>query len=354
MKHLLILVMIISLLGTAVGCSNGLVSDSEKELSGGEIPTQETKPETSSGRNEPENITTDDTGGQEENDNEPPEVEQPEENQSENETPEVIPPTVEQPEIIPPVIETPEVKPPIIEPPIVEPPETEAPEIEPPEVLPPIVPPNNAMLLINELKTEYSSSAKRAEFIEFKVTNAGNLKGISVHFMFNANNPFVYNFPDVNVRKGEYITLHLRTLEDTCVNELGDNLSLSGGTDSCPTSRDLWVAGSEKYLHKTDIVYLKDASGKIFDAIIMNEKPSLTWNKNQSHFTEIAEYLCNEGAWESADGEKPTAFDAVDTSAIGSSYLRSVCRYEWRANHSNPTDWYVCDAGYTSPGLSNK
>jgi len=352
MKNLFFKVMIFSLLVSVVGCSNGLVSDSEKELSGGDLPTQETKPETISGQNEPENINTDDTGGQEQNENEPPEVVTPEIEQNETEKPEVEKPEENQSEN-----ETPEVKPPIIEPPIVEPSEEEPPETEPPEMLPPIeppiTPPNNAMLLINELKTEFSSSSKHAEYIEFKVTNAGNLNGISVHIMYNANNPFVYNFPDVNVGKGEYITLHLRTIENNCVNELEDNLSLSGGTDSCPTSRDLWVAGSEKHLHKTDIVYLKDASGKIIDSIVMNEKPSLTWNKSQSHFQVIVENLCNVGAWESEDGEKPTAFDAVNTSSIGSSYIKSVCRYEWRQNHFNTTDWYINPTSST-PGLPNQ
>jgi len=209
------------------------------------------------------------------------------------------------------------------------------------------------VLVINELRTEYSSTAKRAEYIEFKVTQEGNLNGISVHIMYNANNPFVYNFPDINVTLGEYITLHLRTVDNNSKDELGDNLALSGGVESCPTARDLWVSGSEKYLHKTDIVYLKDASGKIIDAVIMYEKPSLSWNKNQSHFAAIAEYLCSVGAWESKDAETPTAFDAVDASSIGASYTKSVCRYEWRANHFNTTDWYVTKTNPT-PGFANQ
>jgi len=389
MKRFLVLVMIISLLTVAIlGCSNGLVS-SKEDLSGGDKPTQETKP-TNPGQNEPEIGNSNVTDEQEQTEPETPEVvppkidqkeiekpeaEKTEENQSEKETPEVIPPTVEQPEVVPPVIETPEViqpevKPPVdpppvdppvvvppvdpppVEPPEVETPETEPPIIEPPEIIPPIVPPNITMLLINELKTEYSYSAKRAEFIEFKILTAGNLNGISVHILNNASNPFVYNFPAVDVAKGEYVTLHLRTVDSNCKDELGDNLALSGGIDSCPTARDLWVAGSEKYLYKTDIVYIKDASGNILDAVVMNDKPSATWNNSQSHFQAITEFLCSVGAWESADGEKPTAYDAVDTSTVGSNYMRSVCRYEWRQNHFNTSDWYVSKTNY-SPGLPN-
>ncbi len=214
------------------------------------------------------------------------------------------------------------------------------------------MPPNNAVLLINELRTEYSISSKRAEYIEFKVLAEGNLNGLSVHIMNDASNPFVYNLPDVNVNKSEYITLHLRTLEKNCVNELGDNLALSGGNDSCPTARDLWVEGSNKYLYKTDIVYLQDASGNIMDAVVLNENPNKTWDKAVSHFQAITEFLFNVGAWESKDGEKPTPLDAVDTSAVSTSYIKCVCRYEWRANHFNATDWYI-NTTISTPGLAN-
>jgi len=171
--------------------------------------------------------------------------------------------------------------------------------------------------------------------------------------MFNAKNPFVYYFPAVDVKQGEYITLHLRTLEDNCVDEFGDNLSLSGGNDSCPTAMDLWIEGSDKILHPTDIVYIQNSSGKVLDAIIMNAAPSAAWNKNQSHFTQIAEFLIANGAWECEDGETPTPYDAVVTSAVGTSLYKSVCRYELRSNHFNTTDWYVSGKG-TSPGLPNK
>ena len=356
MKHLLILVMIISLLLTAVGCSNGLVS-SKDDLSGGDKPALETTPEASPDQNEPENNNSDDTGGQKQNEPETPEVvpseietpeveqkepetqevETPEENQSEKETPEVEQPVIETPEVVPPIEEPPEV-----EPPIVEPPETEPPIIEPQEI---------NLLQINELRTEPAVSTKRAEFIEFKAMRAGNLNGISVHIMNDAKKPYIYYFPDINVALGEYITLHLRTLDGNCKDELGDNLSLSGGTESCATARDLWVAGNYKYLNTTDIVYLQDASGKVLDAVVLNKNPSGKWEINQEHFAQITEFLFNAGAWESKDGEKPTPYDAVDTSAITNSN-KSVCRYEWRQNHFNTTDWYI-NAIIATPGLPN-
>jgi hypothetical protein len=207
---------------------------------------------------------------------------------------------------------------------------------------------------INELRTEYSKDASRAEFVEFKVKSAGNLGGLRLYIMYNSKKPFVFDFPPVDVKQGEYITLHLRTLENSCINELGENLSESEGTDSSPIARDLWISGSLKLLHKTDIVYLQDANGRILDAVILNEEPGETWKKNQSHFTEIIENLYNSGAWKSEDGNLPGPFDTIDTSTIKSSATKSISRYENKENTHTAKDWHITNTGGVSPGLPNK
>ena len=52
---------------------------------------------------------------------------------------------------------------------------------------------------INELRTEYSSTASRAEFIEFKVKSAGNLDGLKLYIMWDAKKPYVFDLPSVEV-----------------------------------------------------------------------------------------------------------------------------------------------------------
>jgi len=207
---------------------------------------------------------------------------------------------------------------------------------------------------INELRTEYSKDASRAEFVEFKVKSAGNLEGLRLYIMYNAKKPFVFDFPPVDVKPGEYITLHLRTLESSCINELGEDLSESEGTDSSSISRDFWVPGSTKLLHKTDIVYLQDANGRILDAVILNEEPDETWKKNFSHFAEIIEYLHDIGAWKSMDGNLPGPLDAVDTSTIKSSATKSISRHEGKENTHTVKDWHITNTGGATPGLPNK
>jgi hypothetical protein len=205
---------------------------------------------------------------------------------------------------------------------------------------------------INELRTEYSSP--RAEFIEFKIKSAGDLDGLQLFIMWNAKETYIFDFPAADVKSGEYVTLHLRTLASNCVNELGEDLSESTGTDSSPTARDLWVSGSTKRLHKTDIVYLQDANGNILDAVILNETPDETWDKNRAHFAGIAEYLYNKGAWKSADGQLPGPFDAVDTSTIKTSATKSISRYESKENTHTANDWYITGNGGATPGQPNK
>jgi hypothetical protein len=143
-------------------------------------------------------------------------------------------------------------------------------------------------------------------------------------------------------------------LENGCIDELGDNLSLSGGFEACPTARDLWVAGTAELLHKTDIVYLQDANGSIIDAVVMNENPSATWNSNQAHFAEITDTLYNCGMWKSSAGQKPAPFDAVNTSAIGTAYGISISRDEDMENTHSASDRYVTGIGGLTPGKPNQ
>jgi len=287
------------------------------------------------------------------------------------EKPEVLIPEAVPPVIIPPEIITPETVPPEVLPPETIPPEEVTPEdgtqegeleegeTETDEETPIIEititePQYTALLQINELRTEIPSVGKSAEFIEIKVVKGGSMEGLYLYSFFNnGQDSFIYIFPEIDVTAGEYITLHLRELEScSCWDELRDDLTISGGVDSCPTARDLWVSGNTKLLYKTDIVYIQDVNGKIMDAVIINEKPSASWNSNQARFAEIAERLFNAGMWQTDNGKIPTPLDAVNTSGIGNNSYKTVSRYEGRQNTHSAKDWFVSNA--LTPGLPNK
>ena len=253
------------------------------------------------------------------------------------------------PEIVPPQEgELEKTEPEEIEPEETKPEEDETQEIETPKT----EPQETAILQINELRTMYSLLSNNAEYIEFKVMTAGTLDGISLYITYAEHDTFIYNFPAVDVTQNDYITLHLRKMQIACVDELGENLSLSGGNEACPTARDLWVAGNDKWLLNTDIVYLQDAKGGIMDAIIMSEKSGSTWDNDHAYFADITENLFNCGMWKSANGQKPTPLDAVNTQAIKTNIYKSVSRYEGRENTHSAKDWFISNV--LTPGLPNK
>ena len=203
-------------------------------------------------------------------------------------------------------------------------------------------------LLINELRTEYSKP--RCEFIELKTIEAGNLGALRMFIAGNDKAPLLYEFPSIEAASGEYITLHLRTIEEGCHDELGDNLAESGGTDSSPAARDLWIPGATKLLRKTDAVYLLDQDDGVVDAVMISESADPWWNKN--YFAEAAEFLFSKGAWKSPDEKMCSPAAAVSSS--GTTATRTICRDETLGTRSGTAaDWYITATSSATPGKPN-
>jgi len=203
-------------------------------------------------------------------------------------------------------------------------------------------------LQINELRTEYSRP--KAEFIEFKMFSDGNLGGLRVFVVGNDKSPLLYEFEPVEVKTGDYVVLHLRTLEEAlCVDEYGENLNESSGTDSSPTARDFWIPGSNKLLHKTDAVYVLDQDDEVLDAVMIAESSSPSWGN--TNFADAAEFLFSKGAWKSPAEKVCSPADAVNSSA--STLTRSISRKEMAENTHTAADWYIAKTSGVSPGKPN-
>jgi len=203
-------------------------------------------------------------------------------------------------------------------------------------------------LLINEIRTEYSKP--KGEFIEMKTLQAGNLGALRVFIAGNYKAPMVYEFPPVEVAGGEYVTLHLRTTEESNRDELGSNLDESGGADSSPTARDIWIPGSSKLLHKTDVIYLLDQDDRVIDSVLISESDDPWWSKD--YLAEAAELLFKAGAWESPDGKICSPADAVSSS--GTTLTRTICRDETlKESSGTAADWYITVNSSATPGKPN-
>jgi hypothetical protein len=211
-------------------------------------------------------------------------------------------------------------------------------------------------LVFNEIRTEYSKP--KVEFLEFVSRGAGNLGAMRLFVAGHSVSTPVYEFPPVEVKAGEYIVLHLRTIEEGCLDETGANLALSGGADAQSSARDFWLPGAKKVLHKTDAVWLVDQDDKIIDAILLSEKSDAKWSSDK--VAEAANLFGREKAWlpsgnKSANplpaGWAPGASDAVF--AFGATVTRTICRNEAVAQKPCAENWYITANSSATPGKPN-
>ena len=214
---------------------------------------------------------------------------------------------------------------------------------------------NNRMpsLVINEVCTEPASAAagKKEEFIEFKTKSAGNLGAMKIVINSNSNaaKQTIYEFSPVEVKKDEYITLYLRTYNQSSKNEYTDDLGESAGVNASPTGRDFWMPEETKLLHKTAMIYVLNQDGKVIDAVVISENPDNWWAKD--YFAETAEFLFSKGAWKSPDGKVCGPANAVISTKVTAT--RTICRDETVEDSDTAKDWYITDTSCATPGRPN-
>jgi hypothetical protein len=205
---------------------------------------------------------------------------------------------------------------------------------------------------INELRTEMSKP--RVEFIELKMLSDGNLAGVRLFAASNGTDTPIYEMPAVEVSKGEFVLVHLRTPDYiNGVDELGDDLTLSTADDpkaqaDCPQNmRDLWLPGSKEILRKSDAVYFMDQMDTIIDAVVFCDKlkEGEKWSINPN-FINAMDILTGSGVWtgDGIDG----AFDSGGTSPTN-----TISRHENSDDTNTAKDWYKSGTGKASPGKAN-
>jgi len=146
--------------------------------------------------------------------------------------------------------------------------------------------------------------------------------------------------------------LHLRTLEEACVDELAGDLALSGGTEAAPLARDLWISGSEERLRKTDGIALVNQDGMVLDAVLFSEYLSGDWLKEE--LVQFSSLLANAGAWTRRD-QQAGAPQPQDAAMSGTATTtRTICRDESASDTNSAADWYVTVASGATPGLPNR
>jgi len=212
-------------------------------------------------------------------------------------------------------------------------------------------------LVFNELR--FDNSGVKVEFVEFIAQESGNLGAMRLYIAHQSlSNPF-YEFPPAEVKAGDYIVLHTRSVEEGCVDETGTNLGLSAGVDAQKNARDFWIPGNKKYLHNTNGLWLTDQDDRIIDALLICETADLGGISAalRKTFTAAAEFLGREKAWLPASGEIPRdgwipePSDAVLTK--GTTNTRTLCRDEKILHARRAGNWYITATSNATPGTSN-
>jgi len=209
------------------------------------------------------------------------------------------------------------------------------------EPLPPPPDEDAPRLLINEIRTEFSSP--RVEFVEFRALSAGNLGGLRVFvYRSGSRTPTEFEFPPTRVAEGDFVVLHLRTLDVPAVDETAG-------------AHNFRIEGNASRLNKTSAVYVLDGEGNALAAVMLSESDDPSWweGSSRAHFAEVAQFLFDLGAWKSADGSLASPADAVDTSRVGTAVTRSVSRDETVPNTDTAADWYVTANNGATPGAPN-
>jgi len=216
---------------------------------------------------------------------------------------------------------------------------------------------NNRMpkLVINEICTEYynAKAGKKEEYIEFKTKSAGNLGAMRVIINGNANavKQTIYEFSPVEVKKDEYVVLHLRTFDRSSRDEYTDNLNVSGGVNASSEARDFWIPGETKLIHTpASAVYVLDQDDKALAAVMFSSDLSSWWAKD--YLAETAEFLFKQGAWKSVDGKICGPAGAVNSA--GATNSRTICRDETiEENSKTAAEWYITATSSATPGKPN-
>ncbi len=197
---------------------------------------------------------------------------------------------------------------------------------------------NPAKLIFSEIRNAYGTAkvdgntVHKSEFAEFYVLKSGNLSGLEI-YSANDGDEKKYEFPVIEVKSGDYITVHMRKINaegldgEGMISELEDDLTLSTHIDSSKISRDLWSQNEKSVFANTDIIVLRDSSnGKILDSFLCAPSSASSWSDDE--MKAFSEEVLKSGTWKDSSGEfsgnieSAVCSDNITSSACTRSYSR--------------------------------
>ena len=159
-------------------------------------------------------------------------------------------------------------------------------------------------VVITELLVKYGTgtikkeTVYRCEFVELLALTDGNLAGLEIVSGSDGEKK-KYQIPPVEVKAGEVVVVHLRSVGEGCITET-ENLNESTGQHSAKNCRDIWSSNEGSCLNdKSDVVILRNGpDGAIMDAFMYAEDGAEAWKKGCQSF---AESVAEAGIYSSSD-----------------------------------------------------
>ena len=160
-------------------------------------------------------------------------------------------------------------------------------------------------MIITEAQIKYGkgtlkgNTIYRGEFVEFLVLEDGNLAGLEL-FSAADGDAKKYSFPAIEVKRGEVLLVHLRTIGEGCISEEGDDLNLATAPHSKDGVRDLWLETSLAHFNdSSDIILLRNSVNySIIDGLMYAAEDALEWKSNVAPY---ALELAASGIYNSSD-----------------------------------------------------
>ena len=211
---------------------------------------------------------------------------------------------------------------------------------------------NVPILVLSEIRTKYTKG--KSEFVELYAVTGGNLAGVTFFSAYDGTADS-YQFPSTEVQSGEYIVLHMRSLEDGCIDETSDDLNAATASEAVSDVRDFWISNTTARIGDSDILILyNDFTGEILDCVLFSASEKTTW-KNEA-MQQAAQLTTNSGVWQGTETADAVCSDGITpTRTLSRQNIPDIQqnRHYDPALMNGKEFWMITATSTASPGAPN-
>lgn len=167
-------------------------------------------------------------------------------------------------------------------------------------------------MIMTEIQIKYGKGSLngetvyRGEYVELLALEDGNLTGLEIISASDGEKK-KFEFPNVEVTKGEIILVHLRTVDAGCINET-DDLDAAFAPHSKNGIRDLWdVNTGSRFNDNSDVIILRNrVDGSVMDGIMYASADATEWKSGVAEYALDLQEAGIYSSWEisNASGSK--------------------------------------------------